>query len=115
MQRQAQQLKVGLNSFSLFGTMPTAEKYGLAGMVIALTIGYYFTGDYSVSITLAAANYLYQKYEQDKVVKAYYKEIDRANSDCYEINRIYRESPNVKAMGGKDAIDNTCATRVFCR
>jgi len=114
MQRQTQQVKVGLNSFSLFGTLPTAEKYGLASTVIALTAGY-FTGYYSVSLTLAAANYLYQKSEQDKAVKAYYKEIDRAGFDCYETNRIYRESPNVKAMGGKDAIDNACATRVFCR
>jgi hypothetical protein len=113
MQRNSQQ-RVSLHSFSLFKSLPTAEKWGLGGAVIATAFAY-CTGYYSVSFMLAAVHYMFHKYEQDKAVASYYDEIKWVQHDTYKLHNIYRNSLNVEAMGGSDAIENACATRVFGR
>jgi len=105
--------KTDFSSFNIFKSLPNAEKKGLLATVVA--VGASVAGcNTSLSLSLAAIFYVYNKYQQDQAVKEYYKEIESACCDCQQIQNIFRNSPNVQAMGGSDAIHNACATRIFC-
>lgn len=111
--------KVGLNSFSMFKgikSVPTAEKWALAGTIFTLAVGC-LSGSQVLTMgafVLSLAKYGYEKYHQDQAVDAYYKEISGVYLPT-ESSRIYKNSPNVAAMGGFDAIENACALRVFTK
>jgi hypothetical protein len=109
-----EQKKVSLSNLSFFSikSIPSAERWGLGGMAASFVLYLAEPQVGALVLTLAAANYIYQKYHPDQAGARYYDEI-KGVTDPKITNEIYRSSENVKIMGGSDAINNACATRIF--
>jgi hypothetical protein len=103
-----------LGNVNLFRGIPRAEKIGLLGTVAVVVNK--LMGEHLNTPLILLSNiglYVYFKYKQDQAVAAYYRATQYDSCHYPGLYERYDVKPHVEAMGGRDAIHNACATRIF--